>query len=426
MPRKEAVKAVTGHAVSDRLSARVWRSRWIIAVLVLAIVIACAGFGGFSAVTNAIASRALAHRDLKGANRWLARSEWLGRDDASTEMLRARLALKENRLDDVRNHLLRAHRLGASPDQLNREQWLAQAHAGQMREAGPHLSELLTDPRDDGPDICEAYATGYLRTYQIPQAKAVLDAWSADFPDDDQPHLFRARVLLEAHNLKGAEAEFRIAHDLAPDNTEALLGIAELLATQKNPDEALEWYRRIPASSERSINARIGQAECLAALGRPAEAHEILSKLAEANSDHPTILRNLGRLELEAGHSERAAELLRRSQKASPNDDETLYALASALRASGDVEEAQQLSTRVREIRQTTSEIIRLIGDLVQQPEDVETRYRLGILHFKNGATREGLTWLQSVLQFQPDHRGAREALLEHSKGREDESRPPM
>lgn len=425
MSDKDNLKTVVRHTETGRVSTRLTRSRrWIIIVCLLAVVLAFAGFGGLSTVSNSLASRALASRDLKAADRWLAWSTRLGRDDATTELLRARLALKRNRLDDVRKHLLSAHRLGASPEQLNREQWLAQARAGQMREAAPHLPELLTDPRDDGPDICEAFATGYLMTFQIQQARSVLDAWSADFPDDDQPHVFRARVLLHEHNLKGAEAEFRIAHRLAPADMEPIQGIADILATQKNPEEALEWYRRIPASSERSINARIGEAGCLVALGRSAEAHEILSKLADAHPEHPTVLRDLGRLELEAGHPDRAVDLLRRSQKASPDDDETLYALASALRATGAGAEAQQLSARVREIRQTTSESSRLINDLLQRPDDVESRYRIGLLQFKNGAIQEGLLWMQSVLQLEPEHRGARAALLEHSTGQKDESRP--
>ena len=379
--------------------------------------------GGIVALTNALASRALAVKDLAAAERWLVWSRRFGGNEPHAELLAARLARRQNRFDDVRRHLLHAQKLGASIDLLQREQWLVQAQAGQMREAEPHLAGLLVDPRSDGAEICEAYVTGYLLTYQLARARAVLKAWEGDFPGDPQPHLIRARMLQKEQNWNEAVAAYRRVIELAPGNAEAMRGLADVLATRREPAEALEWYRRVPNDSIHAVEAQIGAANCQVSLGETAAARKLLTQVLAADPEQPLVLRTLARLELEAGNYPRAVELLRKAQEQRPQDDETLYLLAAALRRTGGGVQARQLSAEADRIRDTNIAINKLAGIVAQKPEDVEARYQIGTRLLDIGMRTEALIWLNSVLQFEPDHAGAREA-IERARSQSQDSGP--
>ncbi len=399
------------NAAPCRVSVRVRRRTVLGGGVFLCALLGLGLLGGFSAVTNSLASRALGERDLAAAERWLSWSRRLHGNALRTELLEARLDRRRNRLDDMQQHLLAAQRLGADIDLLEREQWLALAQAGQMREADPHLARLLTDPRGDGAEICEAYVTGYLLTYQFARGEAVLAAWAADFPRDLQPRLIRARLSKKNQDWKGAESAYRQVLEVAPASAEAMLGLADVLMTQQRPADALEYYLRIPPGSSETIPARAGAATCLVTLGRVSQAREILSDLLAAHPDQPLGLRALGRVELEAGNYQRATELLRKSQLQEPENDETLYLLAGALRGIGEIDEARRLSSKVKQIREANVEINRLATIVAQEPDNVAARYQIGQLLLSIGMQKEALVWLKSVLQFEPGHTAAREEI---------------
>ncbi|MFN0051453.1 MAG: tetratricopeptide repeat protein [Planctomycetales bacterium] len=369
--------------------------------------------GGLGGVTNALAARALAHRDYDAGERWLEWSQRVSFDSGRTQFLLARLARHQNRFDDVRTHLLRAHELGYPIEDLEREQWLAQAQAGQMRDAEPHLPALLTSQRGDGAEICEAYVTGYLASYQLGRAAVVLQAWEQDFPDDPMPFLLRARIELNLDHWTGVEDACRKALRLAPEHPEALQNLGEALMAQQKYEEALGWFQKVPDGTVETLAARVGAARCLVTLDRGAAARTLLEKLTADHSQHPRPLVQLGQLELEAGNYERAVELLRKANALEPFQQETLYALASALRGANQAGEAARIASEVERIRDTKGKIARLVEKVGDEPEDAEARFEIGKMQLELGARREGVMWLTSVLQFQPDHAGAIAALEE-------------
>lgn len=378
------------------------------------LIAAWAAWGGPAAITNGLAQGALSRRELPQAAAWLGWSGRLGPRNAEAEFLRARLARHENRLDDVRRHLLRAQELGHPVELLQREQWLALAQSGQMREAEPQLRVLLTDQRDDGAEVCEAYVTGFLLTYQLPKAHAVLDAWQADYPDDPQPHLIRGRTYVSSHQSQEAEQEFRQAFDIAPQNREAAVGLGDALCQRQSFSEAIECYSRVPAGTPEWLPAQAGIARCHVSTGKVAEARALLQRLAAEFPANATILQRLGALELAEGNFEQAIAALRKSNALSKNNQETLHSLASALRGLGETDEAGRLSAQVDVLQATAARIEELIDLLSEQPDDVAARYEIAMLYLKRHEINDGLVWLRSVLQFQPDHREASETLARY------------
>jgi len=384
----------------------------------VAVSIFCSGLaiwgwtGGFVQICNALAERALRARDAKTATDWLAWSGQLKSDDPRAEFLRARLARREGRFDDVRAHLLRAWQLGCPAQALEREQWLVNAQVGQLRAAEPHLPALLTDQQGEGDQICEAFVTGYLMTYQINKARQLLDSWERDYPLDPLPHTIRARIHVDEHNWRAASDSLRAALTRQPNDPESVLALAEVQLACQQPREALQLFLQQKSGQvQQSQRARLGMAQCYKALGRSAEARQALTALVEEHPDAETALYDLAQLELEAGHYAPARKLLEQAREHDPKNPAVLLSLASVLRRAGETETADALLERANQIVAARGRIDQLVEKVALQTDDVAVRFDIGMLQLEFGSRSEGLLWLQSILQFQPDHEPARLAI---------------
>lgn len=405
----------TAPANPDRAAAprRRSRARWRRTVLVLSLV-ALVGWGAFRGLPllfRMLAARELAARSVDSATRWLELCDLLGGGNAESELLWARVARRRQDYQAVGGHLQRAFDLGCPREKLELEQWLALAQAGQMREAEPHLSALLSAPGDDGAEICEAYVNGYLLTYDLSRAHLLLRGWEKDYPRDPLPHVIRGG--LQQSSLAWAEAEksFRKALALAPNDAEAVTGLADVLARQGNFEDAAGWYRQNLKRRPGDWQSRLGLARCLEAMGQPDEARHLLDALVAERPDDPQVSIALAKLELEARNDRRARELLERVRKADPHNPEMLRALAAVLRRAGETSEADTLAAELKASAEAKTRAERLLEKVAAEPADVDLRYELGILRLEYGPEREGVLWLKSVLERQPDHKPARAAL---------------
>lgn len=367
--------------------------------------------GGLTKCFNALAARALTARDTATAAQWLNWSKRSSRSDGQSAFLEARLARHRQDYEAVRVHLQRAFRLDYPRDLLEREQWLTLAQAGQLRDAEPHLAALLSDPRDDGPEICEAYVNGYLLTYQPAKAQLLLGGWQRDFLEDPLPHVIQGGMNAAGQQWNAAEVSFRKALDLAPAHAEAAVGLADVLVAKNQFEEALRWYRKGETGAPQNRQARLGAARCLEALGKRDEARQVLTALAEEFPASSPVLFALARIELEERNDSRARELLEGALAGDPHNAGIQTALAAALRRGGEIEAAEAYSREAQKSAAAKVRAERLQHKINAQPDDVALRYELGALQLERGSEREGVMWLKSVLELQPDHKLAREAL---------------
>lgn len=169
-------------------------------------------------IPNSLARRAIAHKTPETALRFLDWSVRIGGSTAQTEFLRARACRRLGRWDDVTKHLKKASDLGGDPALLQREDWLMKAQSGQMMFAHRHRAQLLLDPRGDTEEICEAYVLGYISIQHFDEATRLIESWSADYPDNAEPHYLKGLMLAEENKLNLAEASFRKALELSSNH----------------------------------------------------------------------------------------------------------------------------------------------------------------------------------------------------------------
>jgi len=351
----------------------------------------------------------------------LAWAERLAEGDGETAFLEARALRKLGRLDETRGALLQAAEREFPVERLEREQLLALAQAGQLREAEPHLPRLLADPGEDAAEICEAYAIGFLRNQRAELAAALLSSWSADFPEDPRPWLLLGKLHIEQSQWEQAEHALEEVLTLRPDDPEAAYYLANVFRERRRLPEALDLYERSAAGAanrEERDRARSGQVQCLRILGRPEEGRTIAKQILRDDPDHRDALAELGRIEADAGRFVEAVAALEKADARDHPDIEVRYAWAGALRGAGRVEEARAEFDRVGKAQAELARTTNLIGRTIRSPADIEARYEVGRIFLEHGDPEKGLIWLQSVLNYAPTHGPTCRRLADYYKRR--------
>ena len=402
---------------------RKWgRTRLVVTLLCLAVLL----WQLWPAIPNWRAIAALHNRDTATARFWLDAAEVGVRNHPETAFLRARWKRRLGDLAGVRFYLEKAFKCGAAPARLEREQWMTLAQSGQMREAEPHLAELLGDPGNDIHEICEAYTAGYVRLHRYGDAIKVLDAWLADYPESSYAHLLRGRVLRHLDRVREAEADLRRAVTLSPNLVDAQFELAQVLRESKRPDEAIQHYDKCLSDMQLANQARIGRGISLKMIGQINAAREQLQQVIADNPELVDASYELGLLELEAGNATSAVEHLQRACKLNPTKLEMRYGLFQALQMCGRSEDAAREMVFVEKARASSEKFQRLSDASQANPADAEIRFKLGELLLQQGRDADAVSWLQSVLQITPGHAGARRLLDHHNSSSAPPASPQM
>lgn len=366
----------------------------------------------------AVSRMKMESRDFASALSWLETSLWIAPEDGVSLFLRARICRKLGRLSETSAALQKARGLGFPEQSLQREQWLALAQSGQLRDAEPHLSELLTSPGGDGEEICEAFALGYIRTVRFAQATTLLEAWMKDWPERAQPWLMRGRIRALQQDRERAIDDFRQAMRLDPHNHEAALEYAETLRQSNQPLQAIPAYEACLETRNLDlplrVRARVGLALCLKSTGQSDRVRPLLHEALRLAPDDPDALRETGRTELEDGQYDAAVRWLGKAHAAIPYDDECQYLLAQALQSAGREEEARPYFEFVKQARVAFRELDQLQARLSENPRNVADLVRAGELMLRYAPEGEGALRLLAALDLDPDHQHAHRLLAEY------------
>jgi len=356
------------------------------------------------------------------AQPWLMWAKRLNGTDAELEFLIARTCRIQGDMNSTRSHLERAWKLGYPVAKLEREQTLAQAQSGQMQAAEPALSALLVDPRGDVTDICEAFVTGYIRTYRLPQAERLLGVWLADLPRQPRALILRAKMQMERFNWKPAEQDLRTVLVVVPEHAEAANLLAEVLLKQKQPGAGLQVLPVAVKNPRTRLTAQLHEVECYRIQAQEQSARRLLQSILRENPDCIQAHLDLGSLESDAGAFELAVRELERARELAPNFPDVRYALAVALRGSGRDTEAKEHFDFVTKARQAVAEAMNLRVKVEQKPTDAELRCRIGTTLLDYGQTERGLVWLQGALDVNPSLVAAHERLAQYYESRANQS----
>lgn len=380
---------------------------------------------------------AVRSHDWRSAELWFGRACSFHPLGGESAFAWARLNRRLGRFDVMSEALQDAADAGTAPQTIEREVWLAEAQSGRMQNLDARLGDLLI-AGEDLPAICEAYVLGCLLNYRLDDALRLLDLWQADFPDDPQPHYLRGRLTEHSADFEGAADEYRQAISLAPGHGAAAFNLGRALVALQKPEDALLAYEQSTPLLYDPQPGLVGQAHCLRLLGRIDDARERLdAALDSPEQDIELAWRLAGepvdsapsRVAAEYGHVELAAEnypaaedWLRKALTADPFAWRTRYSLATALRQQGKTDEAAKQVERVEATKQALEECDRMIVGLRRQPADVEARFTIGKTFLEHVSPKQGVIWLRSVLDLDPDHQATHRLLADYYESHREEN----
>jgi Tfp pilus assembly protein PilF len=366
------------------------------------------------------ARAAIQGRNGEQALDWLAPLSSAELERADVQFLLARAQRHAGRLADAARHLERAETLGYPAEALHRERLLALAQAGNLTQAEPALGDLLLRPGDDGAEICEAYVAGYFLNYQMGAGLRLLEAWQRDYPRDPRPHVFRGKYFEHLMAWQDAAREYRRALDLESNSVETRRSLGLMLVALNEFSDAREQFERCLDRAPRDVAALVGRARCLHVAGRDEPARADLARALAIEPDAPEALAGLGEIELQAGNAADGAALLQRAAAGDPRNAEIRYALAGALQAAGDgaaarehfqfVDEAHRAELKMHNAMQ----LLLAPSAQLRSADELKLRFEIGSLAIKYRDPVDGVAWLYSVLQIDPDYVPAHEMLGEY------------
>ena len=175
--------------------------------------------------------------------RYIEWSQFVWRQSPEAALASARLARRASDLDEFARQLKRARYLGIAGERADREEYLASAQSGHLRMVGDKLGEMIETSGADGPQICEAFAQGYIRMRDYNSAMTLLKAWASDYPTDARPYAWIGLIHSELQAGEAAEDAFRTALRLDKHNVRAAQGLGTLLFDLKRPSEAIPLFK---------------------------------------------------------------------------------------------------------------------------------------------------------------------------------------
>jgi tetratricopeptide (TPR) repeat protein len=158
----------------------------------------------------------------------------------------------------------------------------------------------------------------------------------------------------------------RIAEELAPAHTDALLLIAGILERQEQFDLATAAYNAIPRTDPAFHHAELGRAEALRSAGRIEAAIEVLEQLAKSHPELPDVHRALGDILRSQERFEAAAAAYDAAIAALPVEDPShwvlFYVRGIAHERAGHWEKAEADFRKALELSPDQPQVLNYLG----------------------------------------------------------------
>jgi tetratricopeptide (TPR) repeat protein len=396
------------------------------AFLVLAVSLALLAGGWYARVHYWLPRKSLEEAELALKQREFGRARLelekclLARPkDPHVHFLLARTARRARDLDQAEGHLTRCEHLqdDRSDPRLGDtklERVLILAQRGRLAEAEHFLRRQIQEGHPDRLLIFETLSWEFMLRNRLSEALSLLNVWLEEQPDDYEALVRRGWVEEHMFDMDAAADDYRKALALRPDRDNVRQRLTEvLLKRNRTPDalaEAEELLRRQPDNPD----ANYCYARCLRLLGRGREAEQLLDRLLAGHPRHAKALGMRAQLAVEAGRDQEASELLVRASELDPSDQSYKYNLLLCLNRLGKTQEAKAVEAKMAESAAEVKRMDKLVREVNQKPNDPALRYEAGMIFLRNGFTQDGLHWLSTALDVDPNHRPTHQALADY------------
>jgi len=270
------------------------------------------------------------------------------------------------------------------------------------------LIDSLQGEYPERPRVLEALVPALFRQFDLDRAQYCATLWTELEPTNPRAWVWLGRVEEKLLNRPPAEAAFQKALEVAPEDTEALAWMARQLQRRRQPAEAMALLDRLKKLDPTREDISLIEGKCLQDLGREDEARARLRESVKRNPMAGDAWLELGRLDLNTNHPELAEASFAQVLRLNPADREALFSMAQALERQGKKTDAEKIRTRQMQVEKDLKSTRDAAQKIRENPKDPAPRVEIAGLMLQNGLIQEGGRWLQSALDIDPNHQGAR------------------
>jgi Flp pilus assembly protein TadD len=232
-----------------------------------------------------------------------------------------------------------------------------------------------------------------------------------DAADNAQAHADRGLEIARAGDLKGAEAEFRLAINLSPNDADYLAGLGGVLGMQQKLEEASQYFEKALKIDPGNLTVRRNLATDQWQMGRLQEAAANLEQILKAKPrDAPTVLL-LGMVAENSKNYAQAAGLLGSVPELVMQRPESVAALGRSYYRTGQKQEAKETLESFLH-KPADPENAYLGGEIASEAGDDETALRLFASIRSTYPDRPRLAYKMALAQYHSGHFAEAESLL--------------
>jgi tetratricopeptide (TPR) repeat protein len=338
------------------------------------------------------------------------------KQSGETHFQMARTCRRAGDFERARIHLHRAGELRWPSPALDLEYLLMQT-----QEFGPRGDDeatlhhyILSGQHPEERLILESLVKGYLHTFYLGNADRWLSYWIEVHPEDWQPYLWRGQLRERLKRDDDAIKDYRGALKLNPRQDEAALRLARVLQLRGTGyEEAHRLFQGYLAGHPKDASALLGLANCQRSLRDAEGARKTLEGLLEHDPDVERAYLVFALLESDLENYPRALAYLRKAEAIKANEPDVVHQLSLVLRRLGRDEEADKYHAKHQELEQALKDLEAATRAVMLNPRDLDKRCQAGRILLQAGE-EEGVRWLITALQEDPNHRPTQLALAEY------------
>jgi tetratricopeptide (TPR) repeat protein len=365
------------------------------------------------------AEQALDERDFARARTHLEQCLDARPNDPRAHFLMARTARRAGALDVAEKHLtlcehLQNDRPNPSLGDTRLEWALIQAQRGKLAEVDSYLRRYLREQHPDDHLILETMSWELMGRNRLDEALLLLDIWLKKQPGEYEALVRRGWVHEHLFHREGAIDDYRAALEIRPERDNVRQRLVEMLLNSNLIVDALseaeELYRRRPEDPE----AQVCYARCLRTQGQSEDAVRVLERVLADHPKHAVALALRAQIAYGSGQFEEARGLMERALAVDPTNRQLMYTLFLCLTKLNRPQELKELEARMKKMEADLARMNKLVRSASVKPNDPTTRYEAGVIFLQYGMTQDGLHWLSTALEADPNHGPTHQALADY------------
>ncbi len=337
--------------------------------------------------------------------------------DAPARYLQAVLLRRAGDVAGFQEALATSETLGTASALVQFQERLLAVQQGAIdKDSEPELLDAAAKFTSD--DIAaqtyEAIARGYVEGYRLKEAWQCLEYWTQWQPNSSSARLMMGEILIRTGMPAQAAEQYRRILSFAPELVTAQEKLALTLLKLNEVNEAAELLRQLCLENPQVAQAWIELAEAERRLGNldaAREAVENARKQGVTSHQRGECYSILGQLSMADQDPASAVELLLAATELIPEDATAQHALGSALTLVGNREAGALHREQAQRIREQYEQIQKWTREVIERPDDLELRVKIGQALVAQGLRTEGIQWLETALARDSNYAPVRAAL---------------